>query len=588
MKTIKLFTILALMLLTSVTANAQNSLVGDVNKDGSVNIADVTMVVDIILNGQKELSISASEIFLRQDNSATIVITSGYGSYTVSSNDRNIADATLNGSTVIITGKNGGTTVVKVIDTISGNMQDVSVTVIEDAPIAYPACPDENHPHLIDLGLPSGTKWACCNVGADTPEAYGGYYAWGATEENSSYVDTFSDISGTEYDVAHVKWGVYWCMPTSDNINELLDNCTTELTTFNGVNGIKFTNEINGSSIFLPAAGVRSKGEFNGAGEKGYYWSSTLGYGVLCKSFLFFDSHGQDLRLLHDPEDGEYEVSVRPILDVRELSLSASEISLDKGNSATIVITSGYGSYTVSSTDTNIAETTLVGSTVIITGKNGGTTVVKVIDTISGNMEEISVTVIDALICPDENHPHLIDLGLPSGTKWACCNVGADKPEAFGGYYAWGETEEKEVYNWNTYIYCDGSYETCHDIGSDISGTKYDVARVKWGGKWCMPTINDINELYDNTTSEWVTHNNVMGIKFTSKTNSSCYIFLPAVGGRWDGDLLYAGESGDYWSSTQEPDYSDYAYYLFFGSGYADWSIDSRSNGRSVRPVVRN
>ena len=106
MKTIKLLTILALMLLTSVTAHAQNSLVGDVNKDGRVNITDAMMVVDIILHGQKELSLSVNEISLDKGNSATIVITSGYGSYTVSSNDTNIADATLSGSTVIITGKN--------------------------------------------------------------------------------------------------------------------------------------------------------------------------------------------------------------------------------------------------------------------------------------------------------------------------------------------------------------------------------------------------------------------------------------------------------------------------------------------------
>ena len=130
MKTIKLFTILALMLLTSVTANAQNSLVGDVNKDGRVNITDAMMVVDIILHGQKELSLSVNEISLSKGNSATIVITSGYGSYTVSSANTNIADATLSGSTVIITGKKGGTTVVKVIDTISGNMEEVNVMVL--------------------------------------------------------------------------------------------------------------------------------------------------------------------------------------------------------------------------------------------------------------------------------------------------------------------------------------------------------------------------------------------------------------------------------------------------------------------------
>lgn len=78
--------------------------------------------------------------------------------------------------------------------------------------------------------------------------------------------------------------------------------------------------------------------------------------------------------------------------------------------------------------------------------------------------------------CPDDNHPHLIDLGLPSGTKWACCNVGANMPERPGGFYAWGETEEKEVYDWSTYIHCDGSMETCHDLGENIAGTQYDVA----------------------------------------------------------------------------------------------------------------
>lgn len=70
--------------------------------------------------------------------------------------------------------------------------------------------------------------------------------------------------------------------------------------------------------------------------------------------------------------------------------------------------------------------------------------------------------------CPDDHHPHLIDLGLPSGTKWACCNVGANTPEGYGNYYAWGETQTKDEYNWSNYIHCDGSMETCHDIGSDI------------------------------------------------------------------------------------------------------------------------
>ena len=182
-----------------------------------------------------------------------------------------------------------------------------------------------------------------------------------------------------------------------------------------------------------------------------------------------------------------------------------------------------------------------------------------------------------------------IDLGLPSGTKWASCNVGASKPEEYGGYYAWGETEEKEVYKWSTYIHCDGSSSTCHDLGSDISGTEYDVAHVKWGGNWCMPTLDDIDELLDNCTSEWTTLNGVNGRKFTSKINGNS-IFLPAAGYRWDwdGGLSRAGERGLYWSSSQFPDRSFRADGLFFGSGYADWGNDIRGSGDSVRPVVRN
>ena len=179
-----------------------------------------------------------------------------------------------------------------------------------------------------------------------------------------------------------------------------------------------------------------------------------------------------------------------------------------------------------------------------------------------------------------------MDLGLPSGTKWATCNVGASKPEEYGGYYAWGETEEKEVYSQDAYMYYkNGEYV---NLGSDISGTKYDVAHVKWGGNWCMPTKDDIKELLDNCTSEWTTLNGVNGRKFTSNINGNS-IFLPAAGYRWLGDLGYAGENGYYWSSTQNPDYSDGAYYLYFYSGNARWRYYlDRFSGQSVRPVVRN
>ena len=195
------------------------------------------------------------------------------------------------------------------------------------------------------------------------------------------------------------------------------------------------------------------------------------------------------------------------------------------------------------------------------------------------------------LACPDDHHPHLIDLGLPSGTKWACCNVDTDHPENqsptnYGGYYAWGKTVTKSTYSWESYTHCDGSSSSCHDLGSDIAGTKYDVAHVKWGGSWVMPSRAQQDELRDNCTYEWTTENGVKGGKFTGKNGGS--IFLPAAGGRNYSDLINAGSGGGYWSSAQNPSYANRAYYLYFGSDGTSADYYFRYNGFTVRPVSRN
>ena len=183
--------------------------------------------------------------------------------------------------------------------------------------------------------------------------------------------------------------------------------------------------------------------------------------------------------------------------------------------------------------------------------------------------------------CPDNNHPHVIDMGVAG--KWACCNVGASAPWEYGGYYAWGETEEKSTYNWGSYIHCDGSSSTCHNLGSDIAGTQYDVAHVKWGGKWRMPSFNHIKLLL-NCTSEWTNVNGINGRKFTAANGGS--IFLPAAGYRWDDCTNAVGSDGYYWSSAQYPGYSYDAYYLYFYSGNTYWDYTYRSYGQSVRPVT--
>lgn len=210
----------------------------------------------------------------------------------------------------------------------------------------------------------------------------------------------------------------------------------------------------------------------------------------------------------------------------------------------------------------------------------------------------IPLAVIDSIcftrgLCPDHNHPHAIDLGLPSGTKWACCNVGASTPEEYGGYYAWGETSEKSVYNDVTYLYYTG-LDTDGDgwidenfnvinIGSDIAGSSYDVAHVRWGGSWVMPSHDRQMELMNNCTREWTTVNGVNGTLVMGPSGGQ--IFLPAADFRWLNDLYYAGSYGIFWSSTQLPgnDYS--AYYLDFDSGNWGWGGYNRIGGLSVRAV---
>ena len=190
------------------------------------------------------------------------------------------------------------------------------------------------------------------------------------------------------------------------------------------------------------------------------------------------------------------------------------------------------------------------------------------------------------LTCPDDNHPHMIDLGLPSGTKWACCNVGADKPEAYGGYYAWGETHEKSEYTLENYKYYNISTGDFANLGSSICGTEYDVAHVKWGGSWVMPSEEQIEEMLRNCTYEWTEINGFYGGKFTNQTNGGS-IFLPAAGNHTNSDLNNAGSVGYYWSSTQSSFLSDAAYKLGFFSDTGFLQIDGRSGGFSVRPVSK-
>lgn len=190
-----------------------------------------------------------------------------------------------------------------------------------------------------------------------------------------------------------------------------------------------------------------------------------------------------------------------------------------------------------------------------------------------------------------------VDLGLPSGIKWASCNVGAEKPEDYGNYYAWGEVVPKENYSWTTYKYANGNgnkfTKYCDKESYGANGftdnkttldPEDDAAHVNWDGSWRMPTDAEWIELRDNCTWTWTTQNGINGYQITSKTNSNS-IFLPAAGGRYDTDLYYFGRNGYYWSSSVGKNYPVTAWCLDFDSDYADRDYDRREGGHSVRPV---
>ena len=199
---------------------------------------------------------------------------------------------------------------------------------------------------------------------------------------------------------------------------------------------------------------------------------------------------------------------------------------------------------------------------------------------------------------PTNGHEY-VDLGLPSGTKWATCNVGADSPEEYGDYFAWGETEPKSYYDWSTYKWCNGSYDTqtkyCtnSDYGTVDNKTilvlSDDAAYVNWGTSWRMPTRAELGELRNTsyTTWTWTTQNGVKGYKVTSKTNGNS-IFLPAAGSRDGSDLDNAGSDGHYWSSLLLTSHSSYACGLYINSDHVGGSDNGRYGGLSVRPVLRD
>ena len=290
---------------------------------------------------------------------------------------------------------------------------------------------------------------------------------------------------------------------------------------------------------------------------------------------------------------GEVKTFTTDVVPVESVSLDKTEYTFNTiGNTLTLtatVLPADATDKSVSWSSSSDAVATVDASGKVTAVSKGTATIKAEAKDGSGKYASCSVTV--ETPCPSG----AVDLGL--SVYWGTTNIGASKPEDYGDYYAWGETEPKESYSWSTYKFGTSSsgpffkYNTSDSYGTVDNKTvlepEDDVARVKLGGEWRMPTDAEWTELRTKCTWTWTTNYNGTGVKgqIVTATNGNS-IFLPAAGYRRDTKLYDAGSYGYYWSSSLNTDKPSIAWYVNFNSGTVrrrDYGY--RSYGQSVRPV---
>ncbi len=319
-----------------------------------------------------------------------------------------------------------------------------------------------------------------------------------------------------------------------------------------------------------------------------------LGYSRICRGghYEWDESEARTKRRYHySPMESHAGTGFRLALDEDDspkFRLSETVMTVEVGESKTVDILNGNGSYTVAGSTTNFTRS-IVSGKLKVTGIAVGTNTVTVTDTSTGAQTVLTVIVTTAAQVQDHEY---VDLGLPSGTLWATCNVGANSPEEYGDYFAWGETEPKSTYSWATYKWCNGSstsmtkYCKSSSYGTVDNRTELlpedDAAYVNWGASWRMPTKTQYDELKLECTWTWSTRNGVNGRLVTGPNGNS--LFLPAAGYRDGTSIVSVSTYGYYWLSTLYSS-SNSGTCQYFNSSGKYWSGRNRYYGLAVRAV---
>ena len=476
---------------------------------------------------------------------------------------------------------------------------------------------------FVDMGLPGHTLWATHNVGATTPSMRGDYYAWGETETKNiynsstydplhngtgSYDNLDTNIAGTQYDVARVKWGGAWRLPTRTDFDELNSNsnCQWTWTTISGQNGYLVKSKTTNNTIFLPAAGNRDGATRSNSNSYGFYYSSVPESATASRAYgLEFHSSGRNVTVSYGINFYRYYgLPIRPVITYTgsDLMVTSDSVQWKMGDTEAIL----HGTFaSISPLSASVKVGFLVGDSLNLTHENadsiftftrsakGTFSATMPIYNNVGHCWRAYVQDADTIILGDvlEYGERMVDLGLPSGNLWRNMNVGSSRIEERGDYYAWGEVETKDTYNYASYDPLKNGYSQYDNIGTNISGDEtYDAARHNLGGYWRMPTKDDFTELSNNCNWQWKTINGQTGYKLTSKINGNS-IFLPAAGNRDATSLSNTGTYGFYYSSVPESATASRAYGLEFHSSGHNVTVSYgisfyRYYGLPIRPIA--
>ena len=483
---------------------------------------------------------------------------------------------------------------------------------------------------LVDLGLPSGLRWANINLGAQLPTDAGNFYAWGETTpkvannqytqanyqyyKNSAYENIGDDIAGNpDYDAAQVNWKSVWRMPTSTDVQELIDNCTWERVDSTLLNGTKKTGYLvtgpNGNTIFMPQTGYCYNGGTNPSNTNHLAtWTSNVYDGDTRYAWHQRNNNSTGKATLEHSLLRYYGLPIRPVAMVNDTLPDKSMIQLtndgvDWAVGQTTATFHGYLlglHYHEGATETGFVYATHPISDEAVTTLPEGVSKLKgnyiatrrvASGPFSATMTDVedetvyfyrAYVIVDGKFYYSEERQFgrkTIDLGLPSGLLWSNINLGASSPDLTGNFYAWGETTPGSDFTRANY--------TNTLAGPDISGSQNDAAHTAWGGLWRMPTPEDVQELIDNCTWTEVTKYGQQMYKVEANGDS---IFIAKHGFMNGTERSGNGTTAAFWTSVlndQTDANNDRAYATNFHEATRGTDLVARYLGYAVRPVAK-